>query len=86
MQSNIISLGTQTMDQTEELLNELRIWTKQRKGNQKVLRETLGVSKQLVSAWVRGRAVPSLELGFRLKAFLQSHKASKTKQPVGDQA
>jgi hypothetical protein len=70
------------MDQTEELLNELRAWVAQGRGRQALVRKALGLSKQSVSGWVTGDARPSLESGLKLMAFLKSHKASKTKQPV----
>jgi DNA-binding XRE family transcriptional regulator len=65
------------IDQTEELLKELREWVKERHGRQALIRETLGVSKQAVSAWVKGRAAPNFETGLKLRAFLKSHKAPK---------
>lgn len=62
------------MDQTEELLSELRNWCAQRRGNQALVRKALGVSKQSVSVWVKGGARPGLETGLRLQAFLKSVK------------
>jgi predicted XRE-type DNA-binding protein len=70
------------MDQTDELLIELRAWVKQRRGNQTLICRALGLSKQAVSGWVRGEAKPSLESGLKLIAFFKSHKQTKTKQPV----
>lgn len=62
------------MDQTEELLNELRDWCAKRRGNQALVRKALGVSKQSVSVWIKGGARPGLETGLRLQAFLKSVK------------
>jgi DNA-binding XRE family transcriptional regulator len=68
------------MDQTDELLNELRAWASQRRGNQSLVGRALGVSKQSVSCWIKGAARPGLETGLKLMAFLKSHKAAKSKQ------
>ena len=62
------------MDQTEELLNELRAWVAQQRGNQAIVGKAIGVSKQSVSGWVKGDARPNLETGLKLMAFLKSHK------------
>jgi|BogFormECP12_OM2_1039638.scaffolds.fasta_scaffold15190_4 DNA-binding XRE family transcriptional regulator len=70
------------MDQTDELLKELREWVKQRRGNQALIRRALGISKQSVSAWVTGESKPSLETGLQLIAFLKSHKAPKSRELV----
>jgi DNA-binding XRE family transcriptional regulator len=72
-----------TMDQTEELLKELRAWVKQRRGNQELLRRALGISKQSVSAWVTGESRPSLETGLQLMAFLKSHRSAKAQELEG---
>jgi hypothetical protein len=68
------------MDKTEQLLNDLREWVKQRRGNQRLVHETLGVSKQAVSSWVQGRGSPNFGIGLRLRAFLDSHKPGKPKK------
>jgi len=70
------------MDQTDALLNDLREWVKLRRGNAVLVHETLGVSKQAVTAWVKGRAAPNFETGLKLRAFLKSHKQAKIKEPV----
>jgi len=78
----IVGRSTERMDQTEELLAELRAWAAQRRGNQALVGKALGVSKQSVSGWITGVARPNLETGLKLMAFLKSHKQSKTKEPV----
>jgi DNA-binding XRE family transcriptional regulator len=65
------------MDQTEQLLNELRAWVAQERGNQALLRKAIGVSKQSVSGWVKGSARPNLETGLKLMAFLRAHARDK---------
>ena len=62
------------MDQTEELMSELRAWVKLRRGNQALVCQALGVSKQSVSGWVKGVATPNFETGLKLMAFLKSHR------------
>jgi DNA-binding XRE family transcriptional regulator len=62
------------MDQAEELINELREWVKLRRGNQALVCQALGVSKQSVSGWVKGTARPNLQTGLKLMAFLKSHR------------
>jgi DNA-binding XRE family transcriptional regulator len=80
MRSIMMDYTQNKMDQTQELLRDLRAWAKQRHGNQALLRETLGVSKQAVSAWVTGRSAPNFETGLKLRAFLKSHKAPKPRK------
>jgi DNA-binding XRE family transcriptional regulator len=78
--SNLSDKLVERMDQTEELLNELRAWVAQQRGNQAIVGKAIGVSKQSVSGWVKGEARPNLETGLKLMAFLKA--ARRDKQPA----
>jgi predicted XRE-type DNA-binding protein len=67
------------MDQTDQLLSELREWVKQRRGNQALVCQALGVSKQSVSGWVKVPPIarPNLETGLKLMAFLKANKQGR---------
>jgi transcriptional regulator with XRE-family HTH domain len=69
-------------EETVKLIADLKAWADQQYGRRAELARTLGVSRQVVSDWLGGRSVPTLEKGLKLMAFLKSHKASKMKQPV----
>jgi transcriptional regulator with XRE-family HTH domain len=70
-------------EETVKLIADLKAWADLEYGRRAELARTLGVSRQVVSDWLGGRSVPTLEKGLKLMAFLKSHKAPKTKESVG---
>jgi hypothetical protein len=63
-------------EELEELLSDLREWCSLR-GRQQQLAETLGFKKQLVSHWITGRRIPTLEDGLKIQAFLKKQKSRR---------
>jgi DNA-binding transcriptional regulator YiaG len=61
----------------EDLINALREWCKAKHGRNAEIAETLGVSRQLVTDWLKGRAVPTLSTGLKLKTFLKNRRPRK---------
>jgi transcriptional regulator with XRE-family HTH domain len=57
--------------EVESLMAELRAWCKAKHGRNAQIAEMLGVSRQLVSDWLKGNATPTLSAGFKLQAFLK---------------
>jgi transcriptional regulator with XRE-family HTH domain len=64
------------MDQTDQIVSELKDWVKLRRGNQSMVGRALGVSKQAVSGWIKGLARPSFDTGLKLAVFLKSHRSA----------
>lgn len=61
----------------EGLLEELKGWARQKRGSQSLLAQSLGVSKQSVSTWLSGKAIPTWETGLKLKAFLKAQRVGR---------
>jgi transcriptional regulator with XRE-family HTH domain len=63
--------------ESEILIDELRAWCEEEYGRRAEVAEKIGVSRQVISDWLHGRAVPSLDNGLALQRFLK--KARRTK-------
>jgi DNA-binding transcriptional regulator YiaG len=63
-----------TMSQTEaeKLMADVKAWADQKRGRRSEMARMLGVSRQLVTNWLAGRKMPTLEDGLKLQAFLKS--------------
>jgi DNA-binding transcriptional regulator YiaG len=59
------------MDPEEILIRDLQAWARAKYGRRALLARKLGVSKQLVSAWITRRRMPTLHHGFALQSFLK---------------
>ena len=60
--------------ESEVLIAELKAWCDEKYGRRVEVARMLGVSKQLVSDWMAGRAVPTLDHGLQIQAFLKKQK------------
>jgi len=61
----------------ETLLDTLREWCEAEHGRNAEIADHLGVSRQLVTDWLKGRAIPTLSSGLKLQAFLKEHRDRK---------
>jgi DNA-binding transcriptional regulator YiaG len=59
---------------SERLRAELKAWCDQKRGRRAELARMMNVSPQLVSDWVTGRKIPTLDDGLKLIAFLKKHR------------
>jgi hypothetical protein len=59
------------MNPEEMLIRDLQAWARAKYGRRAFLARKLGVSKQLVSAWITRRRMPTLHHGFALQSFLK---------------
>ena len=60
------------MDPEENLIADLQAWARAKYGRPALLARKLGVSKQLVSAWLTGKRTPTLHHGLALQQFLKN--------------
>jgi hypothetical protein len=60
------------MNPEEKLIRDLQAWARAKYGRRALLARKLGVSKQLVSAWVTRQRMPTLHHGFALQSFLKA--------------
>jgi DNA-binding transcriptional regulator YiaG len=67
---------------SERLRAELKAWCDQKRGRRAELARMMNVSPQLVSDWVTGRKIPTLDDGLKLMAFL---KSQRRRRPPGPQ-
>jgi DNA-binding XRE family transcriptional regulator len=58
--------------ETEQLINQLKAWAAEERGRQSEIARILGVSRQSVSEWFSGKAVPNWETGLKIQAFLKT--------------
>ena len=70
----------QPVKDIEALMGELRAWVREERGRQMLLARATGVSKQAVSAWVKGDAVPTWQMGIKLEAFLAAQRPKKSRK------
>jgi transcriptional regulator with XRE-family HTH domain len=66
--------------ESEKLIADLKAWCGERGehyGRRAEIARKLGVSRGLVGDWLSGRAVPRLDVGLKLKAFLARRKRQK---------
>jgi DNA-binding transcriptional regulator YiaG len=66
-----------TTEEYNKLREQLRTWCKAGRGRQKKIAETLGVSKQLVSGWLSGHRIMSLDEWLQIQAFLKKQRRGK---------
>jgi DNA-binding transcriptional regulator YiaG len=59
---------------SERLRAELKAWCDQKRGRRAEIVRMMNVSPQLVSDWVTGRKIPTLDDGLKLMAFLKSQR------------
>jgi hypothetical protein len=60
--------------ESEILMDELKAWCDERYGRRAEVAEGIGVSRQIVSDWIKGRAIPNLDNGLALQAFLRKRR------------
>ena len=70
----------QPVKDIEALMAELQAWAREERGRQMLLARATGVSKQTVSAWVKGTSVPTWQMGIRIEAFLAAQRPKKSRQ------
>jgi transcriptional regulator with XRE-family HTH domain len=63
--------------EVEALINKLKAWCKQKHGRNTEVAALLGVSRQLVSDWFSGNAIPALSTGLKIQAFLKKRRGRK---------
>lgn len=63
--------------ESEILIDELRAWCEEQYGRQAEVAEKIGVSRQVISDWLHGRAVPSFDNGLKLQRFLKKGRRTK---------
>jgi transcriptional regulator with XRE-family HTH domain len=64
--------------ESEKLIAGLKAWADAEYGRRAELARMLGVSRQLVSDWLAGRKMPTLDAGLRIQAFLKKHRRSRS--------
>jgi hypothetical protein len=64
-------------EEIQALIGELKEWAAQKYGRSAFLAREFGVSKQLVSAWFAGRAIPTWPMGLRIKDFLKANRPTR---------
>jgi DNA-binding XRE family transcriptional regulator len=69
----------QPVKDIDALMAELRAWAREERGRQMILARATGVSKQAVSAWVKGAAVPTWQMGIKIEAFLKAQRPLRRK-------
>ena len=65
--------------ESEILIDELRAWCEEEYGRRAEVAERIGVSRQVISDWLHGRAVPSLDNGLKLQAFLKKRRRARAR-------
>jgi len=60
--------------ESEMLIDELKSWCEQGYGRRGEVAKDIGVSRQIVSDWLHGRALPGLDNGLALRAFLKRER------------
>jgi transcriptional regulator with XRE-family HTH domain len=60
--------------ESERLIAELKAWADEKYGRRSELARMLGLSPQLVSDWIAGRKMPTLDVGLQLQAFLKKQR------------
>jgi Helix-turn-helix len=66
--------------EAEKLMAEVKAWADQKRGRRSELARTFGVSPQLVTNWLAGRKMPTLDDGLKLQAFLRRERKSRRRQ------
>jgi hypothetical protein len=63
--------------ESEKLIAKLKVWADKKYGRRSELARILGVSPQLITEWLAGRATPTLDDGLKLQAFLKKQRKSR---------
>jgi DNA-binding XRE family transcriptional regulator len=58
-------------EEIKRVIDELKAWCQEEHGRNVEVAEKLGVSRQLVSDWFKGRAIPSLKNWLKIQRFLR---------------
>jgi transcriptional regulator with XRE-family HTH domain len=61
----------------EKLMAEVKAWADQKRGRRSEMARMLGVSRQLVTNWLAGRKMPTLDDGLKLQVFLKRQARKK---------
>jgi hypothetical protein len=61
-------------EEIQALIGELKAWASQKYGRSAFLARHFRVSKQLISAWFNGRAIPTWPMGIEIKKFLKANR------------
>ncbi len=56
------------------VLDKLKAWCGEKHGRQMEAAKAIGVSKQQINHWVKGRAIPSIGYWLQIKRFVQHKK------------
>jgi DNA-binding XRE family transcriptional regulator len=64
-------------DQIKELLDKLKLAAGREYGGQAELARDLGVSRQRLNDWLKGRRTPDLEWWLKIQAFLKKPRRKK---------
>jgi transcriptional regulator with XRE-family HTH domain len=75
----IVQLTMAPQKESEILIAELKAWCEEQYGRRAEVAERIGVSRQVVTDWLHGRAVPSLDNGLKLQAFLKKVRRTKAR-------
>ena len=62
----------------QSTLTKLKEWCEAEYGRQAEIARVLGVSRQLVTDWFRGKAIPTWSTGLKIQAFLKTQKPGKS--------
>jgi predicted XRE-type DNA-binding protein len=65
--------------ESDILMAELKSWCEEKYGRQAEVAEAIGVSRQIVTDWIKGRAIPNLDNGLALRAFLQKQRKRESR-------
>jgi hypothetical protein len=65
--------------ESQILMAELKSWCDERYGRRAEVAEAIGVSRQVVSDWIKGHAIPNLDNGLALRAFLQKQRKRESR-------
>jgi transcriptional regulator with XRE-family HTH domain len=69
--------------ESEILIARLKEWCAEHYGRQAEVAEAIGVSRQVVTDWLKGRAIPSLDNGLALQRFLKKKRLRGSGGPRG---
>jgi hypothetical protein len=68
-----VSLAKMTDDpEVRRLLSDLKKWCDGERGRKTTIARAIGVDRRRVTDWLRGRVLPSLAMGLRVRAFLEA--------------
>jgi hypothetical protein len=65
-------------EESEKLMADLKAWADAEYGRRAELARMLGVSRQLVSDWLAGRKMPTLDSGLKIQTFLKKQRKRRS--------